>query len=353
MSGLGARVAAFPGGVARRSRRWAQEAEGEVQRRRAGRAAGRGRGVVLLYHRVAETRADPWGNAVTPERFDQQLEALAAEMRLCSLAELSAAADSGSIPDRSLAVVFDDGYADNLTNALPAIERRQVPVTLFVATGFIGADRPYWWDELTDLLLGDGERPAALEVTLAGRRVSAPTATPEQRRFALLAVLQPLLSALPPAEVDAALDPIRAWAAPGMEAVSVNGGGPSAARPMSAAELRRFAAAPLVELGAHTRDHPRLPGLPIAAQRQQIEAGRDDLAELAGVTPRYFAFPYGDASRRSARLVREAGFERAFGSRRPSPVTTAAPRFETPRIAALEEDAASLIRRLDRAFADV
>ncbi len=339
--------------VSRRARRLAVDAEGKAQRRRAGRAAGRGSGVVLLYHRVAETVEDPWGNAVTPRRFDQQLEALAAEMRLCSLAELSAAAAGGSIPDRSVAIVFDDGYADNLTNALPITERRQVPVTLFVATGFIGKQGPYWWDELTDLLLGVGERPQELDVSLAGRRVVTPTGTHEERRVALLTVVQPLLSALAPAQVDAALDPIRAWAARGMEGETVNGSGESVARAMTADELRRFAAAPLVELGAHTRDHPRLPGLPAAAQREQIRIGREGVADLAGVTPRYFAFPYGDASRRSARLVREAGFERAFGSRRPLPVTTAAPRFETPRIVALEEDAPSLIRRLDRAFADV
>jgi peptidoglycan/xylan/chitin deacetylase (PgdA/CDA1 family) len=339
--------------VSRKVRRIAADAEGDLQRRRAGRAAGRGRGVVLLYHRVAETQVDPWGNAVTPERFDQQLEALAAEMRLCSVAELSAAAEGGSIPDRSVAVVFDDGYADNLANALPVIERRHVAVTLFVATGFIGKEGPYWWDELTDLLLGNGERPEALDLFLAGRHVVAPTATQEERRVALLTVVQPLLSALPPAEVEAALDPLRAWAVRGMEGGSVNGSGASTARAMTAEELRRFAASPLVELGAHTRDHPRLPSLPTDAQREQVRAGREDVADLAGVTPRYFAFPYGDASRGSARVVREAGFERAFGSRRPMAVTTAAPRFETPRIAALEEDAASMIRRLDRAFADV
>jgi len=346
-------VSALAVRVARRARRLATEAEEKVERRRARRAAGRGRGVVLLYHRVAETREDPWGNAVTPARFDQQLEALAAEMRLCSLVELVAGAEGGAIPDRSVAVVFDDGYADNLANALPIVERRGVPVTLFLATGFVGQEGPYWWDELTDLLLGEGERPALLDVALAGRRVLAPTATRAERRVALLTAVHPVLSGLPPAQVDAALDPLRAWAAPGRGEASVNGGGASAARPMSAAELRRFAAGPLVELGAHSRGHPRLPGLPTAAQRAEVRAGREDVAELAGVEPRFFAFPYGDASRRSARIVGEAGFERAFGSRRPLPVTTAAPRFETPRVAALEEDAGALVRRLDRVLADV
>ena len=353
MSGLARRAVALPDRVVSRARWLAIDAEGKLDHRRARRAAAGGSGVVLLYHRVAETEEDPWGNAVTPKRFDEQLEALAAEMNLCSPAELVAAADGGSIPDRSVAVVFDDGYADNLTNALPIIERRQVPTTLFVATGFIGKEGPYWWDELTDLLLGVGERPGTLDVVLAGRRVVAATGTREERRVALLSAVHPALSVLPPAAIDAALDPIRAWAARGRGEGTVNGSGDNTARPMTAAELQRFAASPLVELGAHTRDHPRLSALPVAAQREEVRSGREAVSELAGVTPRYFAFPYGDASRRSARIVREAGFERAFGSRRPMAVTTAAPRFETPRIAAVEEDAESLIRRLDRVLADV
>ena len=101
------------------------------------------------------------------------------------------------------------------------------------------------------------------------------------------------------------------------------------------------------------RDHPRLPTLPAAAQRTEVRSGRAGVAELAGVEPRFFAFPYGDASRRSGRIVREAGFEQAFGSRWALPVTTVSPRFETPRIAAVEEDAPSLVRRLDRVLADV
>lgn len=342
------RPAEYAAAVARRSRRAVVKADADLQRRRAARAADRGTGVVLLYHRVAETGADPWGNAVTPVRFAEHLEALQAEMRVCSLAELSAAIDRGSVPARSVAVVFDDGYADNLIEALPALERHQTPATLFVATGLIGSEGPYWWDELTDLLLGAGERPPVLEVSLAGRQVVAPTRTREERRIALLTEVHPALSSLPPPLIDAALDPVRAWAADASGGSTVNGTGGSTARPMSAAELERFAASPLVELGAHTRGHPRMPHLSGSDQRADVLAGRQAVAEVTGREPHFFAYPYGDASRRSERIVRAAGFERAFGSRWALPVTVASRRFETPRIAVTEEDAPSLIRRVDR-----
>ena len=50
-------------------------------------------------------------------------------------------------------VTFDDGYADNLWNAKPLLERYDVPAAVFVTTGYAGQDREFWWDELETLLL--------------------------------------------------------------------------------------------------------------------------------------------------------------------------------------------------------
>lgn len=267
------------------------------------------------------------------------------------LAELIAAADRGSIPERSVAISFDDGYADNLTNALPILERQQVPATLFVAAGFLDDARPFWWDELIDLLLGPGERPARLEAEIGTRSIDVATGTREERLHALYVDVHPALSALPPDAIDIGLDPIRTWAGPEARESTVNGTGSSAARPMSWAELERFSASPLTEVGAHTMLHPRMPKLPAAAQASEAKASRQRLTEVCGGPPRFFAYPFGAADRLSERAARAAGFERAFGTQDYLPVTVASRPFRVPRMAIVEEGAPEFLSRLRRGLA--
>jgi peptidoglycan/xylan/chitin deacetylase (PgdA/CDA1 family) len=302
------------------------------ERRLARRAAARGAGVVLLYHRVAETAENPWGDVVSPARFEEQIAALSAEMRLMPLAELIAAADRGSIPDRAVAISFDDGYADNLSNALPILRRHQAPATFFIATGWRDPSLPYWWDELSDLVLGPGKRPPRIDVTIGSRPVVAATADREERLRALHGAIHPALSGLPPAAVDSGLEVVRGWARRAAEEPSVNGVDADAARPLSTAELERLAADPLVELGAHTAFHPRMPTLSADARRVEAERSRDAVAEVVGERPRFFAYPFGAVDRGSEASVREAGFERGFGTQGYVPVTTAARPFRVPRM---------------------
>ena len=51
-----------------------------------------------------------------------------------------------------IVVTFDDGYADNLINALPIAEAKGVPITIFVTSGVLGSRSGFWWDRLGTLL---------------------------------------------------------------------------------------------------------------------------------------------------------------------------------------------------------
>ena len=89
---------------------------------------------VLVYHSIScpieplEADAD-----ISPERFQQQLQWLSRWRRVVPLEETLRAT-----PRRSVAITFDDGYRDNLTVALPLLEKFHLPMTLFVAAGFVG-----------------------------------------------------------------------------------------------------------------------------------------------------------------------------------------------------------------------
>ena len=96
--------------------------------------------VVLAYHRVGGGS----GLAVDldPALFMEQLRILAAHHRTVTL---DTALDLVRQPEGTpaVAVTFDDGTADFMDHALPAIVATQVPVTYYIATDFIEQQRPF------------------------------------------------------------------------------------------------------------------------------------------------------------------------------------------------------------------
>jgi peptidoglycan/xylan/chitin deacetylase (PgdA/CDA1 family) len=104
---------------------------------------GRSRAIILCYHRIGgcDSLSKPAGT------FRRDLEYLKKRYRCVSLSELSILLQSGQLLRRPLAVItFDDGYRDNLIEAMPALVDAGVPATFFVATGFIGTARSFEHD---------------------------------------------------------------------------------------------------------------------------------------------------------------------------------------------------------------
>ena len=266
-----------------------------------------GGAVVLLYHRVAALEHDPLGLAVAPGRFAEQMELLAG--RVVPLAQLVAERAPGSV-----AITFDDGYADNV----PALAGLGLPVTLFVSTGQVDEGRGFWWDQLGRL----APVPARAELHGQDRAWRDGGAARE--------ALQRELQACAPEQIAAAL-----------EQLGLAGPPDPGDRPMTVAELRGLHAAG-VAVGAHTRSHRGLAYAPDRDQRVEIERSRDDIENWLGEAPRAFSYPFGvpgaDVSATTMRLVREAGFAfalvnapRAVG---PRDDAFAIPRFAAPDVGA-------------------
>ncbi len=97
--------------------------------------------LILRYHRVTDLPCDPYEQAVTPSHFAEHLEVLRKECCPLPLQDLLQAVQQGRVPRRAVAVTLDDGYADNLHNAKPLLERYAIPATVFVATGNLGTRR--------------------------------------------------------------------------------------------------------------------------------------------------------------------------------------------------------------------
>jgi peptidoglycan/xylan/chitin deacetylase (PgdA/CDA1 family) len=136
---------------------------------------------ILLYHSISND-ADPrfrrW--VVSPAHFEAQLAWLVVNgYQSLTVTALVECMRRQSVPERSVAITFDDGFADNLTHALPILQRHNMTATLYVATAYIGSTSRWLQAE------GEGNRPmlsweGVRELDHAGVEIGAHTLTHPQ-----------------------------------------------------------------------------------------------------------------------------------------------------------------------------
>lgn len=102
---------------------------------------------VLAYHRV-HPRVGGLPLNVTPECFHRQLAGLLKRgFTPVGLTELARAHREGNtLPGKSFAVTFDDGYENNFLYALPVLQKLNIPATIFLATAYLDSDQPFPFD---------------------------------------------------------------------------------------------------------------------------------------------------------------------------------------------------------------
>jgi peptidoglycan/xylan/chitin deacetylase (PgdA/CDA1 family) len=284
----------------------------------------RSKGIVLMYHRIAELEIDPWSLCVTPEHFAEHLEIIKENAHPISLQQLNRDRQQGTIPPRAVAISFDDGYADNLDRAQPLLERYGIPATMFVSTGYLGAQREFWWDELARILLKPGTLPPQLSLTIGNnicewelgtateyslleyqqdRHCRAWDAQPGSRMFLYYSVWQVLRDL---AEIDRqqALAQIATWAEDDSQTRSNY-------LPLTVEELVTLGSGKQIEIGAHTVNHPFLPSQPVAVQQAEIDRSKLELERLLDLPVTSFSYPFGDRTAETLELVKALGFEYA------------------------------------------
>src|SRR5262245_41122226 len=152
---------------------------------------------VLMYHKVNDLRPNP--TTVPTGVFAEQM-GLLGELGYTpvSLERVRDHYVEGvPLPPGAVLITFDDGYRDNLENALPILQRHGYPGVVFVPIGFLDDDRPLPheealrtlgvrnrtvdWDELAALEAGGirveshgvGHRPVSeLEPAEAAREIA-------------------------------------------------------------------------------------------------------------------------------------------------------------------------------------
>jgi peptidoglycan/xylan/chitin deacetylase (PgdA/CDA1 family) len=301
------------------------------------RLLGRVEPLILMYHRVASLACDPWRLAVTPERFDAQIEVLTRLRTIVPLDWLVEKLEDGRVPERAVALTFDDGYVDVLHNARPVLERHGVTATAYFTTGAIGRRREFWWDAVSRIVLESPTLPDALTLEVDGRRhVWRVDAGGDRTKlhFGIWDTLRPL------AEHSRAelLGELERWSGSAPSVRSID-------RALDADEARELAASEAFTIGAHSLTHASLPRLSDDEKRREVNDSRAACEELLGASVTSFAYPFGDRDRATERIVAASGFRHACATD-PGVAVTIRDRFHLPRIAVENWGAAELEERL-------
>jgi peptidoglycan/xylan/chitin deacetylase (PgdA/CDA1 family) len=255
---------------------------------------------VLIFHRVLP-EVDPLSpDEMHASRFDALVGTLVHFFNVLPMDEALSRLRAGTLPTRSVAITFDDGYADNYTIACPILIKHGVKATFFVASGFL--DGGIMWNDVAREALRSfrGDR-----LDLSWLDLGVCSVATEAERHRLTETLLPKLKYLTPEGRRTALTRL----------IGDTGARIPDDLMLTTAQLQGLQAAGM-EIGGHTMDHPILAVLSEAEARQQMADNRTHLTRLLGRAPRYFAYPNGrpeqDYLAVHARIARELGYEAAF-----------------------------------------
>lgn len=248
---------------------------------------------VLMYHRILP-RSDPRyaleepGMVVEPETFAMHMDLVREHFTIMSLQEWLQRRDSGqTLPLKSCAITFDDGWLDNFEYAFPILEKKQVPATVFVVTHMIGSNESFWPNRVARLL---ATRPEALQsLPLVDDRQLA--SQPPGRELLSRVIRE--LKAHPDQVISHWLNELDP--SPAMERSLMNWD-----------ELRQMVASGLIDVGSHGCRHYRLlESLDPDTIASEISESKQRLADELPRFVHVFCFPNGDSSALARDLVEE------------------------------------------------
>jgi peptidoglycan/xylan/chitin deacetylase (PgdA/CDA1 family) len=263
---------------------------------------------VVNYHRINDPyRADfdsfKPNVSATPQDFERQMDYLAKWFNVVSLSDIVAWLDGHTdLPPYAALITFDDGYLDNYTSAFPILREHKFPALIFLTTGHIGTDAPFYWD-MAAYCFSHTEND---HVTFPDGHVENWTNQKQLEQVSKNWI--EVMKTLPHAEKQIYVENL-----PVLLGVSIPTGyfQKSMMNWDQVKEMRKGG----IEFGAHTMHHPILTRISVEQVREEVIGSKSRIEEELGERVLGFAYPNGQASDLNEgieRIVAASGIKAAF-----------------------------------------
>lgn len=254
------------------------------------------RAVIIVFHEIQRDCQAELMTGTSVPLFEYALNWLQRNgWSIVSLDECIEKLASNDRSRRYAVLSFDDGYRDNVSVALPILERHNAPFMIYVPTGAPMRSMQSWWLGLRKLFLSRDK----VTIDALGRQFHCSD-------------LRSKISAL---------DEVRRWVsqdlrravllAPTFKQHGISLAALNDAYFLDERELSILARHPLASIGGHTTSHPALPTLEQSSARAELADNRRYLENLLQSPVRHVAYPYGACGPREEHLANEVGFQTA------------------------------------------
>src|SRR5262245_25372608 len=236
------------------------------------------RAAIILFHEIQRDCQSELMTGASVSLFEYCLDWLQRDgWSIVSLEECLAQLARNDRSRRYAVLTFDDGYRDNVSVALPILERHNAPFMVYVPTAALTRTLQSWWLGLRELIRSRED----VTIDAMGFRFRCPDHRSKQ--FALRKVDQWVHQDF---KRVAALATTFNRAGISMSALNDR-------YFLDARALQDLSRHPLASIGGHTTSHAALATLDATSARDELADNRNYLENLLQLPVRHLAYPYG------------------------------------------------------------
>ncbi len=251
-----------------------------------------GIGHVLMFHRVCDDNnyiINKYLHVTTDTLEDVLQYFISRNIDIVTLDECYNRMTTKGRVKRFVSFTFDDGYVDNLINALPVFEKYNVPFTLFLATGFPDHQIVLWWYLLENMVINNDR----ILFTDGGINYSYTTGSMDEKKDAFWAIRRKILES----DEDNLLPRLKNIFGKNEDELLAL----TKELSLSWEQLKELSNHPLVDIGAHTISHLALSRLSEDKVIEEINNSVEIIEKRIKRKVLHLAYPIGSASAASNR----------------------------------------------------
>ena len=252
----------------------------------------------------------PGWRRLSSRQLENGLNVLRRYFVFVTIDEVSKLVRGKQVPNRPvIALTFDDGYQNSISDALPVLERFNVPGMVYLSTSHVLEQIPMWIDRLDYLLQQQGKKVVKIEI--ASLRFEIKTEPWEVylhdfKKFRLAVKNEFSDDTILLHNLEKLMDRLETTAVSKLESIYYED---KVAKILKDDEIK--SASSLLTFGSHTVNHLRVDRLRKEQLVFEIRESRKQIEALTSSPCTHFCYPNGNFCHEAQQALKIAGYETA------------------------------------------